>query len=332
LIFLTTVTEIEMRGLTGFIDLFSGIGGFSLGAYRAGIRTDRHYFSEVNDYAIKVYTQRFPDAIPLGDIRKINWKETVPNGDYIVCGGFPCQPHSLAGKRKAGDDERDLWPECARMLRELRPAVALFENVPGLFTSDRGEFFNGVLSDISSGGYDAEWQIISAADVGAPHKRDRVWIICHPIGGGRGGFPRGRSGAESADGYLQLETRDNVANAENKRCKGNGSDWKQEPISGYQTAQFERVCLPISASTGLSDRARETGQPSGASNESQRCDCWAVEPGVGRVAHGVPHRVDRLKGLGNAIVPENAELIFWLAVFDRWRINLKKVQGENNEV
>jgi DNA (cytosine-5)-methyltransferase 1 len=162
-----------------FFDIFSGIGGFALGAYRAGLHFNKHYFSEIDEYAVQVYQKRFPEAEPLGDIRNVDYRK-LPEGEWIVTGGFPCQPHSIAGKKKGAGDERDLWPECARMLRELRPAIALFENVPGLFISNRGEFFNRILSDISTSGYDAEWQTISASEIGAPHIRNRVWIVCYP--------------------------------------------------------------------------------------------------------------------------------------------------------
>ena len=168
-----------------FLDLFSGIGGFALGAHWAGMVFSGHYYSEVDDYAAAVYKKRFPSAIPLGDVSTIDYAK-LPSGEWVVSGGFPCQPHSCAGLRKAADDERDLWPECRRMLCELRPSVALFENVGGLLTSPggkrRGEFFNGVLSDIHRCGYDAEWQTVSAQDAGAPHVRKRVFVVAYPHG------------------------------------------------------------------------------------------------------------------------------------------------------
>ena len=166
---------------TYFLDLFSGIGGFALAAYWAGLRFDVHYFSEVEPYAVELYQKRFPGAIALGDITKIDYGKLL-KGDWLVTGGFPCQPHSVAGKKEGKNDKRDLWPECARVLRELLPRTALFENVPGLFNSDGGRFFNRILSDIFQCGYDAEWCSISAAEAGAPHKRERVWIVAHPKG------------------------------------------------------------------------------------------------------------------------------------------------------
>ena len=164
-----------------YLDMFAGFGGFALAAHWAGIAFDGHYFSEVDDYAVGVYQKRFPAAIPLGDIRSIDYGK-LPKGEWYVTGGFPCQPHSAAGKKQASKDKRDLWPECRRMLCGLRPTAALFENVSGLFNSDGGRFFNGILSDIFLGGYDAEWQSISAAEVGAPHIRKRVWIMFYPSG------------------------------------------------------------------------------------------------------------------------------------------------------
>ena len=167
-----------------FLDMFSGIGGFALAAYNTGLRFDGHYFSEIDEYAVSIYKKRFPDAIPLGDIRGIDY-EKLPKGEWLVAGGFPCQPHSLRSnkKRRGGRDERNLWPACVEVVGKIRPGIALFENVLGLFSSDGGKFFNKVLSDISKSGYDAEWQVISAQEVGAIHKRERVWIVAYPASG-----------------------------------------------------------------------------------------------------------------------------------------------------
>jgi DNA (cytosine-5)-methyltransferase 1 len=164
-----------------FFSLFAGIGGFDLAAYWAGLRFDGHYFSETDTYASDLFQKRFPEAIALGDVREIDYGK-LPKGEWLAAGGFPCQPHSVAGKKQASKDERDLWPECRRMLRELRPGTALFENVPGLFNSNGGRFFNGIMSDIHECGYDAEWNVISAAETGAPHLRKRVWIVAYPAG------------------------------------------------------------------------------------------------------------------------------------------------------
>lgn len=103
----------------------------------------------------------------------------------LVFGGIPCQPHSLAGKRGGGADERDLWPDFWRVVREVGPRVAMLENVPGLLSSDGGRFMGRILGDLASGGYDAEWGVLSARGVGAPHRRERVWLVAYASGAGR---------------------------------------------------------------------------------------------------------------------------------------------------
>ena len=162
------------------LDLFSGIGGFALAcSWVWGEDYENVGHSEVEPFPCKVYHKHFSRSPCLGDITKIKWHKGQAD---LITGGFPCTPHSLAGKRKGADDERDLWGECKRALRIIRPKAALFENVPGLFTSGRGSFFNRVLSDLAQIGYDAEWQVISASSIGAPHKRERVWIVAYPNG------------------------------------------------------------------------------------------------------------------------------------------------------
>jgi DNA (cytosine-5)-methyltransferase 1 len=277
--------------VTAFLDLFSGIGGFALAAYRAGLRFDKHYFSEIEPYAVELYKKRFPQAELLGDIRNVDYSK-LPRGEYLVTCGFPCTPHSYAGLQMGADDERDLWPECRRMLRGLQPKIALFENVPGLFTSPggehRGEFFNGVLSDVHACGYAAEWQVISAADVGAPHLRKRVWIVAY---------------------------------AEVKR-RGYGNDGADEGQADRKIDAFADAGVPCGEKTlADTESVHAQGQHDGqGQGESGGSSWWAVEPDVGRVAHGIPFRVDRLKGLGNAVVPQCAEMIFNLPAFDFWRI------------
>lgn len=156
-----------------FLDLFSGIGGFALGAHWAGLRFDRHYFSEVDDYALRTYSSRFPDAEPLGDIRAIQGDD-LPRGDWIIAGGFPCQDISVAGKGAGLEGERSgLWYEYARIIGEIRPRYAIMENVGAL--AFRG--LDSVLGSLAALGYDAEWQDIRASDVGAPHRRERIWIV-----------------------------------------------------------------------------------------------------------------------------------------------------------
>lgn len=160
------------------LDLFSGIGGFALAAqWTWGDDYINVGHSEVEPFACKVYHKHFESEC-LGDITKIEWKEGQAD---LITGGFPCQPHSIAGKRKASADERDLWGECIRALRGVRPKYALFENVPDLLTSERGRFFNRVLSDLAKQGYNVRWEIISACSLGFPHTRERVWLLTYTV-------------------------------------------------------------------------------------------------------------------------------------------------------
>src|SRR6185369_6298277 len=127
------------------------------------------------------------------DVRTLTGARLAADGIVpdVIIGGFPCQPHSVAGTRGASDDERDLWPEFARLVREIRPRWVLAENVLGLRSSEAGRFFGGILRDLAECGYCVEWRSISAADMGAPHRRERVWIIAHPGGEGRRQILRG---------------------------------------------------------------------------------------------------------------------------------------------
>jgi site-specific DNA-cytosine methylase len=248
------------KSKTCFLSLFSGQGGFDLAAHRAGLRFDGHFFSEVDGYAAGLFQKRFPEAVPLGDARSIDYGK-LPKGEWVVTGGFPCQPHSVAGKREAAQDKRDLWPECARMLRELRPGLALFENVAGLLSSDRGLFFNRVLSDISASGYDAEWQIISAFDVGAQHLRKRVWIVVYPCGGGLDRIARRRAGPEPSDRHLQLETRNSDRNTD-----GFSKQEKRE-VCGRENPDSCGICSNVADTEGKG--LPERGQPGRAQGAAE---------------------------------------------------------------
>ena len=161
------------------LDLFSGIGGFALALEIAGIPIHQTYFSEVNPYAIKVFSKNFPAAIPLGDIRNISGTELrkYNTGSWIVTGGFPCQDISTAGKGKGLAGERSgLWFEMLRIIDELKPEFVLAENVAAL----KGRGLIDVLRGLDGIGYDSEWTTLSAQEVGAIHQRRRLWITSYP--------------------------------------------------------------------------------------------------------------------------------------------------------
>jgi len=228
-----------------FGSLFSGIGGIDLGLERAGMRCV--WQSEIDPYASRVLAKHWPDTPNLGDIRDIDWA-TVERTD-VVAGGYPCQPFSIAGRHKGTDDPKHLWPHFANCLRALRPRYAILENVSNHLTLG----FGHVLADLAEIGYDTRWDCLPAAAVGAPHLRDRLFVIAR---------------------LQRAEQRRPMADSNNARPR--------DPLQ-----------------TGW-DAPWNGGTDSGRTQ-------WAVEPDVGRVAYGVPARVDRLRGLGNSVVPQVAE-------------------------
>lgn len=160
------------------LDLFSGIGGFSLASESVGFKTIG--FSEIDPYASSILKKHWPNVPNFGDIRNVAL-EKVGSIDLITA-GFPCQPFSVSGERRGDSDERFLWPELVRVLSEIRPSFALFENVPGLLSIDGGRTFNRIMSDVVSVGYDCIWNLVPACAVGANHRRDRLWIVANTIG------------------------------------------------------------------------------------------------------------------------------------------------------
>jgi len=217
-----------------FGSLFAGIGGIDLGLERAGMRCA--WQVEIDDYATRVLQKHWPDVPKFRDVRECG-AHNLPAID-LIAGGFPCQDISEAGYGAGLDGERSgLWFEFARIIRELRPRYALIENVPALLF--RG--IDRVLADLAGAGYDAEWGVLSACAFGAPHTRERVFILAYTA-----------------------------------------SEWAMQ--------------------------RRRIEQPT--NRETQRyVDSWANQSEPVRMADGVPDRMDRLRGLGNAVVPQVAEFI-----------------------
>ena len=263
-----------------FGSLFAGIGGMDLGLERAGMECV--WQVENNPYCLKILKKHWPHVRKFGDIKELTGYELGPVD--LVAGGFPCQPASQAGQRKGQADERWLWPDFARVLRVVRPRIALVENVPGLLNVNGGTAFNDVLSDLASLGYDAEWDCIPAIAVGASHLRYRTFIVAHSddsrcVHGQAQVFPT--EAGLYALGEPESSGED-VAHPPSERLPNRYAG----QVLGHGTLQRLERC-----------RSR-----------NQR-GAWATEPNVGRVADGVPHRVDRITGLGNAVVPQVAEFI-----------------------
>lgn len=239
------------------LDTFSGIGGFSLGLERTG-RFKTVAFCEMDAYCQEVLKQHW-NGIPIYDyIEDVTAGRLLQDGIGrvdVITGGFPCQDVSTAGSmwftpEGTNAPRSGLWAELARLIGEIRPRYAIMENVPNLLAGDGGRWFGRILSDLAEIGFDAEWHCIPASGIGAPHRRERVWIIAYPSSEGLEG------GGEAGDDSSQGEKR------------------------SYQLF------------TGCS------GVPWTA---------WEAEPSVDRVVNGLPRRVDRIKAVGNAIVPQIAE-------------------------
>ena len=267
--------------------LFSGIGGLDLGLERAGHRV--LWQVESNAFCRRILAQHWPDVPCYSDVKKLTGTNLEPVD--LLCGGFPCQPVSQAGQRKGTDDDRWLWPHFARLLGVLRPSYALLENVPGLLTANGGHAFGAILADLADCGYDAEWDCLPAAALGAPHLRYRIFLLAVLADADRPGRQEQR-GAEPVGPQFRSAERggETLADADHQRCVGG----RQPEQRGEQGPRWREP--DGSLSDGRFFDAQIGGQ-------------WTVEPSVGRVAHGVSQRVDRLKALGNAVVPQVAEWI-----------------------
>jgi DNA (cytosine-5)-methyltransferase 1 len=249
------------------LDLFSGIGGFSLGLERTG-GFETVAFCEQDAYCQKVLAKHWPD-VPIFDDVKTLRGENVGSID-VVCGGFPCQPWSVAGQQKGTDDNRDLWPEMCRIIADVKPRWVIGENVAGFVSNPLG--LDRSLADLETLGYSVQPFVIPACAVDAPHRRDRVWVMAH-----RSELQRYGCGEHSEQSKRQ------VSQFRDSGCAEFMADAKGFYAQGQQDKQREKQF-------GGSCR-------------------WIAEPDVGRVAHGIPRRVDRLKALGNAVVPQIPEMI-----------------------
>ena len=164
------------------LDLFSGIGGFSLGLERTG-GFETVAFCEIEEYPRKVLAKHWPGVTIYEDVKELTAERLESDGIKcdVITGGFPCQDLSVAGNQKGINAERSgLWSELCRIISEVRPKYAIVENVTALLSGERGRWFQRVLGDLAEIGYDCQWHCISASNIGAEHKRDRAWIICYP--------------------------------------------------------------------------------------------------------------------------------------------------------
>ena len=273
------------------LDLFSGIGGFSLGLERAGMETIA--FCEIESFCQKILKQHWPDVPIFDDIRTLTAND-LPEKPQLICGGYPCQPFSVAGKQRGEKDDRHLWPEMFRLIKECRPTWVIAENVAGHVNMGLDQ----VLFDLESAGYRAQPFVIPACGLNAPHKRERVWIVGYAehdgssaatlAGESEEAGERSQEGQKPAlepSGTGGRADNEALAYAESKRIQGRGASGQQKSRSHVRKK--------------LSLRSGE------GSWEAQ----WQAEPGMGRVVDGIPNRVDRVKALGNSVVPQIPELL-----------------------
>ena len=322
------------------LDLFSGIGGFSLGLESAGMETVA--FCEQDKFCQKVLAHHWPTLPIHSDITELNGYEYRGSVE-LVCGGFPCQPFSVAGKQLGKEDDRALWPEMLRVIREVAPRWVIGENVSGIIPMELDQ----VLSDLEGEGYTCWTFVLPACAVDAHHRRDRVWIVAYSDSNSEPDVAINAETPRQLVAHSQCRTRregDISKNGDQSDERGEATQRREHPersgVNGETMAhpygphqQRSRLSSRIQAkdddpnSDSTFSRSRNVANPSSKRRQGQgqfvntsdkktpgegeatepfdgskQC-FWQPEPDVGRVANGVPNRSHRLKALGNAVVP-----------------------------
>ena len=327
------------------LDLFSGLGGFSLGLERTG-SFETIAFCDNDKYSKLVLQKQWKGVKIYNDVKEITKEKFIADGIQfpdIITGGFPCQPFSVAGKQAGTDDDRHLWPVMFRIIQEFTPRWVIGENVKGLTNIQDGVVFETVCTDLEGAGYEVRTFNIPAAGVGAPHRRERIWIVAHakcfnesePIGrsdetqsriqeehrqndsatgkfsrtGSVWGTNNGHEDMEDSRRTLQQGTElrekneDEVGEGYANQHQRSGSSSESNVANTESSNRHDDEAV---TRDGESSTQEIFGNGSSVSGEST---WWHTEPDVGRVAYGVPGRVYRLKGLGNSIIPKIAEEI-----------------------
>ena len=314
------------------LDLFSGIGGFSLGLEWAGMSTVA--FCERDPYCTTILNKHWPDTPVHSDVRNLDGKDYADSID-LVAGGFPCQPFSVAGNRRGSDDDRHLWPEMLRIIQEAKPRWVIGENVFGIINMA----LDDVQADLEREHYEVRKFVLPAVAVDAHHRRDRVFIIAYRdpslvnASSEHGRWDTDRRGGAWVElgGDVLAQTRrhqvsdatdrpsSHVADSHGERLQRHG---QEHQLRGFGEEGQAGGSGDVADTNGTRGEVGISGQESwqeGHAGESYHQGDqqlrrsprgeWPAEPRVGRVVDGIPNRVDRIKGLGNAVVPQLIQAI-----------------------
>jgi len=272
------------------LDLCSGIGGFSLGLESTG-GFETIAFCEFDPFCQKVLNKHWPEVPIYNDLKEISKDEetirNIPEHD-LICGGIPCQPFSLAGKQKGKEDDRHLWPYMFKIIEQKKPTWVIVENVGGFINVA----LDDVCLDLEAEGYATQSFIIPACGVEAPHRRDRIWII------GKRDVVDSDS-TRTGHGHGEVQGQNGEVQQRNDYAESNHASEKQD-VADSDSERLQRG----EEARNFRGEGEEAEQFSTRYIEFFEQNYWRIEPRVGRVANGIPNRVDRLKSLGNAIVPQ----------------------------
>ena len=315
------------------LDLFSGIGGFSLGLEATG-GFETKAFCDIEKYPRQVLQKHWPHVKQYEDIKELNYERLKADGIDsidIITGGYPCQPFSIAGRQKGEQDPRHLWPEYFRLVKELRPTWVIGENVSGHIKLG----LDTVIEDLESEDYSVRPFSISASSIGANHQRERIWIVAYSERNGLLAAEKQRSfektisnQSKGKNDTLNVERTSSVSETSSDVENSRRSQWPRAELRGEnenETRKENANQFKRSSSTSEVDVANTNDErlqrqwqsrnqftsrfnsSRESSEEGQRTmgqGWWESEPNMGRVAHGIPKRVDRLKSLGNSLVPQ----------------------------
>ena len=279
--------------------LCTGYGGLDL-AVESVLGAETVWLSEIDKNAAKVCEARFPGVPNLGDLTKIDWSCVEPVD--VLTAGYPCQPFSHAGKRQGTDDDRHIWPEILESLRVLRPRLAVFENVAGHLSLG----FDTVLADLAGIGFDADWAIVRASDVGAPHQRARLFVVAYPHGQPARGDSGTDAGTKSQDAWRAEDhghrPADGVGAAPNPDSPGQQVECRPSTM-GRPTQRFGRYQPAVDRWAHII--GRPPPDPMAGRQLNARLVEWMMGLPDGWVTDLIPNRA-ALKVLGNGVVPQQA--------------------------